>query len=160
LLAALNDAGIGRVALTLHIGAGTFLPVKVEDTAQHVMHAEWDEITAEAAGVIETARARSGRIVAVGTTALRLLETVAAARGRVEAWSGETDIFIVPGFQFRAVDMLLTNFHLPRSTLFMLVSAFAGLERMRAAYAHAIAERYRFYSYGDACLLHRADLLR
>jgi S-adenosylmethionine:tRNA ribosyltransferase-isomerase len=160
LLAALTDAGIGRVALTLHIGAGTFLPVKVDDIAQHVMHAEWGEITAEAASVIEAARARGGRIVAVGTTALRLLETVAAATGRVQAWSGETDIFIVPGFQFRAADMLLTNFHLPRSTLFMLVSAFAGLERMRAAYAHAIAGRYRFYSYGDACLLHRGDQLR
>ncbi|MBV8537879.1 MAG: tRNA preQ1(34) S-adenosylmethionine ribosyltransferase-isomerase QueA [Alphaproteobacteria bacterium] len=160
LLAALADAGIGRVALTLHIGAGTFLPVKADDTAQHVMHAEWGEITAEAARAIDAARARGGRIVAVGTTALRLLETVAAATGRVQAWSGETDIFIVPGFQFRAVDMLLTNFHLPRSTLFMLVSAFAGLERMRAAYAHAIAKRYRFYSYGDACLLHRADQLR
>jgi S-adenosylmethionine:tRNA ribosyltransferase-isomerase len=157
LLAALAEAGIGRVALTLHIGAGTFLPVKVEDTAQHVMHAEWGEITAEAAGTIEAARARGGRIVAVGTTALRLLETAAAVRSRVEAWSGETDIFIVPGFQFRAVDMLLTNFHLPRSTLFMLVSAFAGLSRMRAAYAHAIAERYRFYSYGDACLLNRQN---
>jgi len=160
LLAALNEAGIGRVALTLHIGAGTFLPVKAEDTEQHVMHAEWGEVTPEAADAIEAVRARGGRIVAVGTTALRLLETVAAASGRVEAWSGETDIFIVPGFRFRVVDMLLTNFHLPRSTLFMLVSAFAGLERMRAAYAHAIAGRYRFYSYGDACLLHRADQLR
>jgi len=148
------------VALTLHIGAGTFLPVKAEDTEQHVMHAEWGEVTPEAADAIEAVRARGGRIVAVGTTALRLLETVAAASGRVKAWSGETDIFIVPGFRFRVVDMLLTNFHLPRSTLFMLVSAFAGLERMRAAYAHAIAGRYRFYSYGDACLLHRADQLR
>jgi S-adenosylmethionine:tRNA ribosyltransferase-isomerase len=157
LLAALDAAGIARAAVTLHIGAGTFLPVKSEDTEGHVMHAEWGEIDAKTAADIEAVRGRGGRIVVVGTTALRLLETVAAARGRVEAWSGETDIFIIPGFQFRAVDMLLTNFHLPRSTLFMLVAAFAGLERMRAAYAHAIAQRYRFYSYGDACLLHRAD---
>jgi S-adenosylmethionine:tRNA ribosyltransferase-isomerase len=157
LLAALEEAGIQRVALTLHVGAGTFLPMKVEDTRDHVMHAEWGEISAAAAAAIEAARRRQGRVVAVGTTALRLLETVAAAEGRVEAWSGETDIFIVPGFRFRAVDMLLTNFHLPRSTLFMLVAAFAGLPRMRAAYAHAVAQRYRFYSYGDACLLHRAD---
>lgn len=157
LIAALEAAGIRRVAVTLHVGAGTFLPVKVEDTKDHVMHAEWGEVSAETAAAIEAARGRQGRIVAVGTTPLRLLETVAAAHGRIEAWSGETDIFIVPGFRFRAVDMLLTNFHLPRSTLFMLVAAFTGLERMRAAYAHAIARRYRFYSYGDACLLHRAD---
>ncbi|HEX9463308.1 MAG TPA: tRNA preQ1(34) S-adenosylmethionine ribosyltransferase-isomerase QueA [Alphaproteobacteria bacterium] len=157
LAAALDSAGIRRLAVTLHVGAGTFLPVKVDDTDQHVMHAEWGEVTEATAAAIEAARAAGGRIVAVGTTALRLLETVAAAGGRVRAWSGETDIFIVPGFRFRVVDMLLTNFHLPRSTLFMLVSAFAGLERMRAAYGHAIRERYRFYSYGDACLVHRAD---
>ena len=157
LLVALDGAGIRRVALTLHVGAGTFLPVKVEDTEHHVMHAEWGAITPEAAAAIEGVRAHGGRVVAVGTTALRLLETVAAADGKVAPWSGETDIFIVPGFRFRAVDMLLTNFHLPRSTLFMLVAAFAGLDRMRSAYAHAIKERYRFYSYGDACLLHRAD---
>jgi len=156
LAASLDAAGIPRVAVTLHVGAGTFLPVKVDDTDDHVMHAEWGEISAATAAAIEAARAAGGRIVAVGTTALRLLETVAAAAGRVDAWSGETDIFIVPGFRFRVVDMLLTNFHLPRSTLFMLVAAFAGLERMRMAYAHAIRERYRFYSYGDACLLHRA----
>jgi len=157
LAAALDAAGIRRVAVTLHVGAGTFLPVKVEDTKDHVMHAEWGEIGSATAAAIEATRTAGGRIVAVGTTALRLLETVAAATGRVDAWSGETDIFIVPGFRFRVVDMLLTNFHLPRSTLFMLVAAFAGLERMRAAYAHAIRERYRFYSYGDACLIHRAD---
>jgi S-adenosylmethionine:tRNA ribosyltransferase-isomerase len=157
LVAAIDAAGIRRVALTLHVGAGTFLPVKVEDTEHHVMHAEWGELSAAAATAIEASRTAGGRVVAVGTTALRLLETVAAAEGRVHPWSGETDIFIVPGFRFHVVDMLLTNFHLPRSTLFMLVSAFAGLDRMRAAYAHAIAQRYRFYSYGDACLLRRAD---
>jgi S-adenosylmethionine:tRNA ribosyltransferase-isomerase len=157
LLEALDKAGIGRVAVTLHVGAGTFLPVKVEDTEHHRMHAEWGEIPAAVAERIETTRARGGRIVAIGTTALRLLETVARADGKVRAWSGETDIFIIPGFRFRVVDMLLTNFHLPRSTLFMLVAAFAGLARMKAAYAHAIAQRYRFYSYGDACLLHRRE---
>ncbi len=157
LLAALDEAGIRRAAVTLHVGAGTFLPVKVEDTADHVMHAEWGSVSEETAAAIEATRARGGRIVAVGTTSLRLLETVARDDGRVRPWAGETDIFITPGFRFRAIDMLLTNFHLPRSTLFMLVSAFAGLARMKAAYAHAIAERYRFYSYGDACLLHRAE---
>jgi S-adenosylmethionine:tRNA ribosyltransferase-isomerase len=156
LLDALQEHGVERVALTLHVGAGTFLPVKVEDTQDHRMHAEWGEISAEAVARIDAARAAGRRIVAVGTTALRLLETVAAASGRVQAWSGETDIFITPGFRFRIVDVLLTNFHLPRSTLFMLVSAFAGLERMKAAYAHAIAQGYRFYSYGDACLLQRS----
>jgi S-adenosylmethionine:tRNA ribosyltransferase-isomerase len=156
LLAALDAAGINRTAVTLHVGAGTFLPVKVDDTRDHVMHAEWGEISAETAEAIENTRKNCGRIVSVGTTALRLLETVAAGDGRVTPWRGETDIFITPGFRFRAVDMLLTNFHLPRSTLFMLVAAFAGLDRMKAAYAHAIGQRYRFYSYGDACLLHRA----
>ncbi len=155
LLAGLAAAGIERAAVTLHVGAGTFLPVKVEDTRDHVMHSEWAEIGPETVAAIERTRSAGGRIVAIGTTALRTLETVAAAHGRIQAWSGETDIFITPGFSFQVVDLLLTNFHLPRSTLFMLVSAFAGLDRMRAAYAHAIAERYRFYSYGDACLLHR-----
>jgi S-adenosylmethionine:tRNA ribosyltransferase-isomerase len=155
LIAALDDAGITRTAVTLHVGAGTFLPVKVDDTDDHVMHAEWGAITDAAATAIENARTRGGRIVAVGTTALRLLETAARADGHVRPWSGETAIFITPGFRFRVVDILLTNFHLPRSTLFMLVAAFAGLERMKAAYAHAIAERYRFYSYGDGCLLQR-----
>lgn len=155
LLEALDAAGIARTAVTLHVGAGTFLPVKVEDTRDHVMHSEWGEITAPVALAIEEARARGGRIVSVGTTALRVLETAATEADRVGAWSGETAIFITPGFRFRAVDMLLTNFHLPRSTLFMLVAAFAGLARMKQAYAHAIAARYRFYSYGDACLLDR-----
>jgi len=157
LLAALAARGIGRVTVTLHVGAGTFLPVKAEDTRDHVMHAEWGEIGAEAAAAINAARTRGGRIVAVGTTSLRLLETAAKDDGTVQAFAGDTDIFITPGYRFKAVDLLLTNFHLPRSTLFMLVAAFAGLERMQAAYAHARAARYRFYSYGDACLLHRSD---
>ncbi len=156
LLAALRDKGVETTMVTLHVGAGTFQPVRVADTEAHVMHAEWGEVGAEAVDAIAAARARGGRVVSVGTTPLRLLESVAAERdGRVEPWSGETSIFITPGFDFRVVDLLLTNFHLPRSTLFMLVSAFAGLERMRAAYAHAVARGYRFYSYGDATLLHR-----
>jgi S-adenosylmethionine:tRNA ribosyltransferase-isomerase len=156
LLAALEQAGIGRVALTLHVGAGTFLPVKTEEVEEHKMHAEWGEISNEAADAIERTRREGGRIVAVGTTALRLLETVAAADGRVSAWSGETRLFVLPGYHFRVVDKLLTNFHLPKSTLFMLVSAFAGLARMQAAYAHAIQQGYRFFSYGDCCLIERA----
>ena len=155
LLAALEAAGIGHVTVTLHVGAGTFLPVKAEDTDDHRMHSEWGRITEAAAARIAEARAAGGRIVAVGTTGLRLLEAAAQDIGTVGAWSGETDIFITPGFRFRVIDLLLTNFHLPRSTLFMLVSAFAGLDRMRAAYAHAIAGDYRFYSYGDCCLLDR-----
>ncbi|MBX3498672.1 MAG: tRNA preQ1(34) S-adenosylmethionine ribosyltransferase-isomerase QueA [Alphaproteobacteria bacterium] len=158
LLAALREKGVATAMVTLHVGAGTFQPVRVADTDSHVMHAEWGEVGAEAVRAIAQTRARGGRVVSVGTTALRLLESVAAARdGRVEAWSGETAIFITPGFRFRVVDLLLTNFHLPRSTLFMLVSAFAGLGRMQAAYAHAVARAYRFYSYGDATLLHRND---
>ena len=157
LLAALDEARIGRVALTLHVGAGTFLPVKADDTADHVMHAERGRLGADAAAAINRARAEGGRIVAVGTTSLRLLETAAAADGTVAPFDGETAIFITPGYRFRAVDLLLTNFHLPRSTLFMLVAAFAGLTRMRAAYAHAIRQQYRFYSYGDCCLLQRSD---
>jgi len=158
LLAALRDKGVTTAMVTLHVGAGTFQPVRVADTESHAMHAEWGEVGADAARAIEVARSRGGRVVSVGTTALRLLESVAAERdGRVETWSGETSIFITPGFGFRVVDLLLTNFHLPRSTLFMLVSAFAGLERMQAAYAHAIAQGYRFYSYGDATLLHRNE---
>src|SRR5689334_23467 len=156
LLAALDRAGIGRVALTLHVGAGTFLPVKAEDTDDHVMHAESGRLAAAAAAAINGARAAGGRIVAVGTTSLRLLESAAAADGSVAPFDGETAIFITPGYRFRAVDLLLTNFHLPRSTLFMLVAAFAGLARMRAAYAHAIERGYRFYSYGDCCLLSRS----
>ena len=158
LLAAVRDKGVATAMVTLHVGAGTFQPVRVADTDAHVMHAEWGEVGADAVQAVEAARARGGRIVSVGTTALRLLESVAAEHdGRLEPWSGETSIFITPGFRFRVIDLLLTNFHLPRSTLFMLVSAFAGLERMQAAYAHAVAREYRFYSYGDATLLHRGD---
>lgn len=142
--------------ITLHVGAGTFLPVKAEDTQGHRMHAEWGEIDAETAERLNAARAAGGRIVAVGTTSLRLLESAATADGKIAPFIGETAIFITPGYRFKAVDMLLTNFHLPRSTLFMLVAAFSGLETMQAAYKHAIASNYRFYSYGDACLLERA----
>jgi len=141
--------------LTLHVGGGTFLPVKSEDTADHRMHAEWGRIDAETAEALNAIRARGGRIVAIGTTSLRLLESATAADGRLRPFEGETDIFITPGYVFRAVDALFTNFHLPRSTLLMLVSAFAGRERILAAYAHAIAAGYRFYSYGDACFLER-----
>jgi S-adenosylmethionine:tRNA ribosyltransferase-isomerase len=151
----LRERGIGIHKLTLHVGAGTFLPVKVEDTAAHKMHAEWGCISADTAAVLNEARARGGRIVAVGTTSLRLLESATAEDGTIEPFAGETAIFITPGYRFRAVDILLTNFHLPRSTLFMLVSAFGGLEAMKRAYAHAIDQGYRFYSYGDACLLFR-----
>jgi S-adenosylmethionine:tRNA ribosyltransferase-isomerase len=157
LLKALRARGVQRATLTLHVGAGTFLPVRGDDIARHRIHAERGEITAEAADAINVARASGGRIVAVGTTSVRLLETAVAADGRVQSFNGDTELFILPGYQFRAVDLLLTNFHLPRSTLFMLVCAFAGTSRMRAAYAHAIKAGYRFYSYGDACLLERAD---
>jgi S-adenosylmethionine:tRNA ribosyltransferase-isomerase len=156
LLAALDARGVSRHAVTLHVGAGTFLPVKAEDTRDHAMHAEWGEVSAETVAGLEAARARGGRIVAIGTTSLRLLESAAGADGTLRPFRGETAIFITPGYRFRAVDVLMTNFHLPRSTLFMLVSAFAGLDAMKAAYAHAIAFGYRFYSYGDACLLLRA----
>jgi len=155
LMADLAAAGVGHVTVTLHVGAGTFLPVKADDTDDHQMHAEWGRVTEATAARIADVRAAGGRIVAVGTTSLRLLEAAAQATGAVAAFSGETDIFITPGFRFRVIDLLLTNFHLPRSTLFMLVSAFAGLSRMRAAYGHAIAGDYRFYSYGDCCLLDR-----
>jgi S-adenosylmethionine:tRNA ribosyltransferase-isomerase len=154
--AALRERGIGLVRVTLHVGAGTFLPVKVDDTQAHKMHSEWGTISAAAAETLNAARAKGGRIVAVGTTSLRLLESAATEDGTVEPFTGDTAIFITPGYRFRAVDILLTNFHLPRSTLFMLVSAFSGLETMKRAYAHAIASGYRFYSYGDACLLFRA----
>jgi S-adenosylmethionine:tRNA ribosyltransferase-isomerase len=153
LMRALDAAGIGAVFVTLHVGAGTFLPVKAEDTADHRMHAEWGEISAAAAAQLNRARAGGGRIVAVGTTSLRLLESAASDDGRIGPFSGDTAIFITPGYRFKAADLLITNFHLPRSTLFMLVSAFSGLEVMQRAYAHAIETRYRFYSYGDACLL-------
>jgi S-adenosylmethionine:tRNA ribosyltransferase-isomerase len=157
LLRRLDEAGIDRHCVTLHVGAGTFLPVKAEDTDEHRMHAEWGEVTPAVAAAINAARARGGRILAVGTTSLRLLESAAAPDGTIAPFRGETGIFITPGYRFRAVDLLMTNFHLPRSTLFMLVAAFSGLQTMHRAYAHAIAQGYRFYSYGDACLLHRAD---
>jgi S-adenosylmethionine:tRNA ribosyltransferase-isomerase len=156
LLQRLEARGVRRVAVTLHVGAGTFLPVTAEDPRDHVMHAEPGLVDAEAAAAIEGARRNGGRVVAVGTTSLRLLEAVADEDGAVRTFAGDVDPFILPGYRFKVVDLLLTNFHLPRSTLFMLVSAFAGLERMRAAYAHAVRAGYRFYSYGDACLLHRA----
>jgi S-adenosylmethionine:tRNA ribosyltransferase-isomerase len=158
LLAALDAAGIGRVTVTLHVGAGTFLPVKAEDTRDHRMHRETAFLTDETAARINEARAAGGRIVVVGTTSLRLLESAADESGRVAAFAGDTDLFITPGYRFKAIDLLLTNFHLPRSTLFMLVSALAGLDRMKAAYAHAIEAGYRFFSYGDACLIERSDL--
>lgn len=144
----LQDNGITHEFVTLHVGAGTFLPVKAEDTKDHKMHAEWGEVTAATCERLKAVRSRGGRIVAVGTTSLRLLES-----SGLEPFSGTTEIFITPGYRFRATDLLITNFHLPKSTLFMLVSAFSGLERMRAAYAHAIANGYRFYSYGDSSLL-------
>jgi S-adenosylmethionine:tRNA ribosyltransferase-isomerase len=151
--AALRERGVGIVRVTLHVGAGTFLPVKADDTAGHRMHSEWGSISRATADALNAARAEGGRIVAVGTTSLRLLESAAADDGAIEPFTGETAIFITPGYRFRTVDILLTNFHLPRSTLFMLVSAFSGLDTMKRAYAHAIESGYRFYSYGDACLL-------
>ncbi|HXZ67553.1 MAG TPA: tRNA preQ1(34) S-adenosylmethionine ribosyltransferase-isomerase QueA [Alphaproteobacteria bacterium] len=155
LLGALEARGILQAWLTLHVGAGTFLPVKSEDTSGHRMHAEWGEISPDAADKINAARLRGGRIVSIGTTSLRLMESATGQDGRILPFAGETSIFITPGYRFRAADLLFTNFHLPRSTLFMLVSAFAGLDVMKRAYATAIAERYRFYSYGDACLIYR-----
>ncbi len=152
LRAALEQRGITLATVTLHVGVGTFLPVRTDDLSQHHMHAERGEITAAAARAIN---GRAGRLIAVGTTSLRLLETAADAGGAIPRFAGETDLFILPGYRFRAVDVLMTNFHLPRSTLFMLVCAFAGTAGMRAAYAHAIEAGYRFYSYGDACLLER-----
>lgn len=156
LMNALKANGVEQRFVTLHVGAGTFLPVKAEDTKDHTMHAEIGEIDADTATAVNAARARGGRVVCVGTTSLRLLESAAAQDGTLSAWSGATDIFITPGYRFRIADMLLTNFHLPRSTLFMLVSAFSGLETMQKAYRHAIESGYRFYSYGDACLLSRS----
>ena len=153
LVAALDAAGIARETLTLHVGAGTFLPVKAEDTAEHRMHAEWGRIDAETAERLNKARAAGGRLIAVGTTSLRLLESASSEDGTVHAFEGDTAIFITPGYRFKAVDGLVTNFHLPRSTLFMLVSALMGLDVMTSAYAYAIAGGYRFYSYGDASLL-------
>jgi S-adenosylmethionine:tRNA ribosyltransferase-isomerase len=155
LAAALEARGVRRATVTLHVGAGTFLPMRAEDPRAHRLHAEWGEVTPEAAASINAARAAGGRIIAIGTTALRLLETAAAPDGGIAPFRGLTDLFLLPGHRFRTADMLLTNFHLPRSTLFMLVSAFAGVARMRAAYAHAVEQGYRFYSYGDASLLFR-----
>ena len=155
LAAALGAAGIAIHRVTLHVGPGTFLPVKAEDTSGHKMHAEWGSVSVATAAALNETRRGGGRIVAVGSTALRLLETVAAEDGLLAPFAGETALFVTPGYRFRAVDALLTNFHLPRSTLFMLVCAFCGLDVMRAAYAHAIDAGYRFYSYGDACLLLR-----
>lgn len=153
LLARLAEAGVLSTTLTLHVGAGTFLPVTADDPADHRMHAEWGEITPEAARAMTEARAAGGRLIPVGTTALRLIETAARADGTLAPFLGETDIFITPGYAFRATDGLITNFHLPKSTLFMLVSALMGRDRMQALYAHAIAGGYRFYSYGDSSLL-------
>ncbi|MBZ9734419.1 tRNA preQ1(34) S-adenosylmethionine ribosyltransferase-isomerase QueA [Mesorhizobium sp. CA9] len=157
LFAALDAKGIERRFVTLHVGAGTFLPVKADDTTDHKMHAETGSVSPETAAALNAAKARGGRIICVGTTSLRLLESAARDDGRIEPWSGPTDIFITPGYRFRTADILITNFHLPRSTLFMLVSAFSGLEAMRSAYGHAIENRYRFYSYGDASLLFRTE---
>jgi S-adenosylmethionine:tRNA ribosyltransferase-isomerase len=156
LLDRLAEKGVPQETVTLHVGLGTFLPVSVEDTEAHRMHSEQATVSAETAARLNAVRAHGGRICAVGTTSLRTLESAADESSILHPFQGETDIFITPGYRFRAVDMLLTNFHLPRSTLFMLVAAFSGLETMRAAYAEAIARGYRFYSYGDACLLFRA----
>lgn len=156
LLARLDAMGVERAIVTLHVGAGTFLPVKVDNIKDHKMHAEWGEITPAVAAQINKARAEGRRVIAVGTTSLRVLESAADDQGTVRSFSQDTDIFIAPGYRFRAVDALMTNFHLPESTLFMLVAAFMGLDRMRAAYAHAIAHEYRFYSFGDSSFLERS----
>jgi S-adenosylmethionine:tRNA ribosyltransferase-isomerase len=153
LIEALEENGVGRETLTLHVGAGTFLPVKADDTSEHKMHAEWGRIDAETAERLNAVRASGGRLIAVGTTSLRLLESAADDSGIIHPFEGDTAIFITPGYRFKAIDGLVTNFHLPKSTLFMLVSALMGLEVMKAAYAHAVEQGYRFYSYGDASLL-------
>ncbi len=157
LVEALTRRGIGLASLTLHVGPGTFLPVRADDPRDHQMHGEWGILSAETAERIADARRAGGRIVALGTTSLRLLESAAAETGQVRPFAGETRLFILPGYHFRAIDLLLTNFHLPRSTLLMLVAALAGLDRINSAYRHAIAEHYRFFSYGDACLIERLD---
>ncbi|MFK7792553.1 MAG: tRNA preQ1(34) S-adenosylmethionine ribosyltransferase-isomerase QueA [Devosiaceae bacterium] len=157
LFAALDARGVGRAFVTLHVGMGTFLPVKAENTQEHKMHAEWGQITSDVANQINRVKARGGRIISIGTTSLRTLESAAQEDGSIAPFDGETDIFITPGYRFKAIDALMTNFHLPKSTLFMLVSALCGLERMQTAYAHAIANQYRFYSYGDGSLLWKAD---
>ncbi|SEF97007.1 S-adenosylmethionine:tRNA ribosyltransferase-isomerase [Thalassococcus halodurans] len=153
LLARLKEHGVSFTHVTLHVGAGTFLPVKVDDVTKHKMHAEWGEVTEQAAAEIAETKAKGGRVIPVGTTALRLIETAARDTGAIVPWCGETDIFIYPGFTFHVADGLMTNFHLPKSTLMMLVSAFAGTQRIRDIYDHAVAEKYRFFSYGDASLL-------
>jgi len=159
LLKAISVKGVKSVHVTLHVGAGTFLPIKVEDTRDHKMHSEWGEVDAQTAETINQAHRQGKKVIAVGTTSLRLLESAADETGLVQPFSGTTDIFITPGYKFRAVDMLMTNFHLPKSTLFMLVSAFAGHDYMKSAYGHAIDQNYRFYSYGDSSLLFREDQL-
>ena len=153
LMAGLADAGIGHETLTLHVGAGTFLPMKVDDTNDHVMHAEWGRIDGATADRLNAVRANGGRLIAVGTTVLRLLESATDQGGSIQPFEGDTSIFITPGYRFKAVEGLMTNFHLPKSTLFMLVSALMGLETMQTVYAHAIKNEYRFYSYGDSSLL-------
>jgi S-adenosylmethionine:tRNA ribosyltransferase-isomerase len=155
LVATLKAKGVSLHEVTLHVGPGTFVPVKVEDTQAHKMHGEWGQITPETAAALNAVHEQGGRIVCVGTTSLRLLESATTPDGHIQPFEDVTDIFITPGYQFRAADLLLTNFHLPKSTLFMLISAFSGLQTMQTAYAHAIADAYRFYSYGDACLLER-----
>ena len=156
LIHSLDEKGIFRKQLTLHVGAGTFLPVKAEDTQDHKMHSEWGEVSQDVATELNQIRKNGGRIIAVGTTSLRLLESAASDNGQITPFKNDTDIFITPGYKFKAVDLLLTNFHLPKSTLFMLVSAFSGMEMMQKAYTYAIEKKYRFYSYGDASLLHLA----
>jgi S-adenosylmethionine:tRNA ribosyltransferase-isomerase len=153
LLAELTKGGITLAEVTLHVGAGTFLPVKTEDVRDHKMHLEWGQITAESAAIINGAKSRGGRVVAVGTTSLRVLESCYREHGEIRGYEAETDLFILPGFNFGIVDMLMTNFHLPKSTLLMLISAFTGKSHVEAAYAHAIAQGYRFFSYGDSCLM-------
>jgi S-adenosylmethionine:tRNA ribosyltransferase-isomerase len=157
LLSKIREKGVTIAFTTLHVGAGTFLPMKVDNTEDHKMHAEYGVISSATADIINAAKAAGGRVIAVGTTSLRLLETVADENGQLKKFEGDTDIFITPGYKFKIVDCLVTNFHLPKSTLFMLVSAFAGMEKMKAAYAHAIENDYRFYSYGDACFLEIAQ---
>lgn len=152
-MAALKDKGVKQVFLTLHVGAGTFLPVKTDDTDNHKMHAEYGIISPEVAQAINQTKANGGRVIAVGTTSLRLLESAADANGNIHPFCGETDIFITPGYKFKSIDMLITNFHLPKSTLFMLICAVAGIDKMRQAYAHAIGQKYRFYSYGDSSII-------
>lgn len=157
LVRSLDEMGVSRHFVTLHVGAGTFLPVKVEETTEHRMHSEWGEVSAATADALNACKVRGGRVIAVGTTSLRLLESATGENGTIGEFSEDTAIFITPGYRFKMVDLLMTNFHLPKSTLFMLVSAFSGLETMRAAYSHAIETGYRFYSYGDSSLLYRSD---